>query len=97
VGRGGSPKSPGRLGQSPLPERLRRFYDVGGVYPEFFHHLIAGRAHPEAAQADDFSIETDVLIPDLGNAGFDRNATAAGHWQNFFTIFDRLPVESFEP
>ena len=59
-------------------ERLRCFHDVRGVDPEFFHHLVAGRAHAEAMQADHLSIEADILIPEMGHTGFDRDATPAG-------------------
>src|SRR6478736_997891 len=44
---------------------------------EFPHHFVTRRAHSEPVQPDHFSIEPNVLIPGLGNAGFDCDALAA--------------------
>src|SRR6266567_947427 len=47
-------------------------------------------------QTDDFSIQTDVLIPNLRNARFDSNAATARFRENLFTIFFRFASESLE-
>ena len=82
------------LGYLEAPER--GIDDVGGVDSELFHDLVAGRAHAEAMKANDFSVETDVLIPNVGDARFDRNAATTRRWKNFFTIFSGLSFEAFE-
>ena len=64
--------------------------------PNSFITSVAGRAQAEAMQSDDFSVEADVLIPNLGHAGLDRNASATFVRQNFFAIFFRLAIEPFE-
>ena len=51
---------------------------------------------PKSVQSDDFSVETDIFVPNLGHASFDRDAFAAFVRQNFFAVFLRLAVESFK-
>ena len=69
---------------------------MGGVDPEFFHYLVTGRTHTKAMEADDLSVETDVLIPKMRNARFDCHATPARSWQYFLTVVCGLPFESLE-
>ena len=65
------------------------------VDSKFFHHFRSRRAQAEAVQADHLSVETDILIPDIGDAGFDRDAFATLIRQDFFAIFVRFAVETF--
>ena len=62
---------------------------------EFLHHFRAGRAQAEAVQTDHFPIEADVLIPDVGHPGFDRDAFATFVRQDLFPIFSRFAIETF--
>src|SRR6185503_7788268 len=66
------------------------------VNSAFFHHFSAGRAHTELMQSDDFSVETDVFIPNLRHASFDGDAFAARVRQNFFAVFRWLAIKSFK-
>jgi len=54
-------------------QRTRSVDHMLRVNSEFLHHFRAGCAQAEAVQADDFSVEANVLIPNFGDAGFDRN------------------------
>src|SRR5437899_1908324 len=47
-------------------------------------------------QPDHFSIETDILMPDVWDAGFDGHAFATRFRQNLFTIFFRFTVKALE-
>ncbi len=67
-----------------------------GVNAEFFHDLVAGGAHAESVDADDLAVEADVLRPDLGDAGFNRDAFATLVGQHLFAILLRLALETFE-
>ena len=67
-----------------------------GVDAEFFHHFGAGRAQSEAMETDDFSVQTDVLIPSIGNAGFDGDPFTTGSRKNFFAILFRFAIETLE-
>ena len=58
--------------------------------PDFKAHLLGG------PKVDDFSIESDILVPNLGHAGFDRDPFAAFVRQHVFTVFLRLAIESFK-
>ena len=66
------------------------------VDPALFHYFRAGRAQAELMQTDDFPVEPDVLIPNLSDPGFDRDAFAAFVRQDFFTVFLRLAIKTFE-
>ena len=66
------------------------------VDPALFHHLRAGRAQAELMEPDYLSIEADVLIPNLGHSSFNRDASTAFVRQNFFTVFLRLAIKTFE-
>ena len=46
-----------------------------------------GALMPKSMQSDHFSVETDIFIPNLGHAGFDRDAFTAFVRQHFFAIF----------
>src|SRR5438552_9387409 len=48
------------------------------------HHFGTRCAQAEFVQPDHFPVETDVLIPNLGHASFDRDASAACVRQNLF-------------
>src|ERR1700730_2050176 len=95
--------TPARFGESPftvsekcLLQTLCHFDHVLGVDTEFLHYLGARRAHPETAQTNNLSVETDILIPSIRNAGFDRDAFTTRLRQNFFTIFFRFALETFK-
>ena len=45
--------------------------------PRSFITSATRRAQPELVQPYDFSIETNILVPNLGHAGFDRDAFTA--------------------
>jgi hypothetical protein len=47
-------------------------------------------------QADDFSIKADVLVPNLGHAGFNGHASATFVRQDLLSILLRLAIEPFE-
>src|SRR5437762_13175048 len=66
------------------------------VNPALFHHFRAGRAQAELMEPDHLSIQTDVLIPNLSHSGFNRDASSAFVRQNFFTVFLRLAIKTFE-
>jgi len=66
------------------------------VDPALFHYFRTGRAQAELMQTDDFPVESDVLIPNLSHSGFYRDAFAAFVRQNFFTVFLRLAIKTFE-
>ena len=61
-----------------------------------FHYFGAGRAQAELMEPDYLSIEADVLIPNLGDTGFNRDASAAFVRQNFFTVFLWLAIKAFK-
>jgi hypothetical protein len=65
------------------------------VNAKFLHHLRSRRAQTKAVQPDYFSIEADILIPNLGTPA--SIATRLRHFcrQNFFAIFFRFAIESF--
>src|SRR2546430_2858059 len=65
------------------------------VDAKFLHHFRARRAETKTVQADYFSIETDILIPNLRYAGLDCDTFATVLRQNFFAIFFRFAIESF--
>ena len=65
------------------------------IDPEFFHHFRPGRTQAEAMQADDFSVEADILVPDVGDASLDRNAFPTFVGQDFFAIFIGFAIETF--
>src|SRR5687767_6869318 len=77
-------------------ERFRRFHDVGSIDPELFQHLVARGAHAEALQAENLSIQTDILIPEMGHTSFNRHATPTFCRQHLFAIISGLPLEPFE-
>ena len=60
--------------------------------PRSFITSSAGRAHAEVVQSDDFSVETNIFVPNLGDASFDRDAFAAFVRQHFFAVFLWLAV-----
>src|SRR5438094_2006892 len=84
-----------RAGRSVL-ERSRGFNHVLGIDAAFFHHFRAGRTQAELMQPDDFAVEADILIPNLGNAGFYRDAFTARFWKHFLAIFLRFAIETLE-
>ncbi len=45
--------------------------------PSSFITWSPGALSTESMQANDFSVESDVLVPDFGHAGFDGDAFAA--------------------
>src|SRR5207248_449237 len=79
-----------------LPKAFRRVDHVLCVDAAFFHDFGPGGAQTELVQSDDFSVETDIFVPNLRYAGFDRDAFTAFVRQHFFTVFLRLAVESFK-
>ena len=79
-----------------LPKTFRCFDHVLGVDATFLHHFRARCAHAEVVQSDDFSVETDVFVPNLRHASFDRDAFTAFVRQHFFSVFLRLAVKSFK-
>src|SRR5438094_7948571 len=66
------------------------------VDPALFHYFRAGRAQAELMQTDDFPVEPDVLIPNLSDPGFDRDAFATVVRQHFFPVFLRLAINTFD-
>src|SRR5436190_23300697 len=66
------------------------------VDPALFHYFRAGGAQAELIQTDDFPVQPDVLIPNLSDPGFDRDAFPALIRQNFFAVFFRLTIKAFE-
>jgi hypothetical protein len=70
-----------------LPKTFRCFDHVLSVDATFFHHFGPGCAQTEVVQSDDFSVETDIFVPNLRHAGFDRDAFTAFVRQNFFAVF----------
>src|SRR4030095_15107625 len=81
---------------SALPEALRCFDHVLRVDTAFFHHTGAGCAQAELVQPDDFSVETDIFVPNLRHASFDGDAFAARVRQNVFAVFRWLAIKSFK-
>ena len=79
-----------------LRETFRRFYHVLGVDPALFHHFRTGCAQPELMEPNHFPIETNILIPNLSDSGVDRDPFPAFVRQDLFTVFLRLPIETFE-
>src|SRR5437764_8971426 len=65
------------------------------VDSKFLHHFRPGRAQTETMQPDYFSIEADILIPNLWHTRLDRDTFATFFRQNFFAIFFRFAIESF--
>ena len=47
------------------------------VDSKFFHHFRSRRAQTKTVQSDNFSIEPDVLIPNLWHTRLNRDASAA--------------------
>ncbi len=70
-----------------LPKTSHRINYVLRVDAALFHHFAAGRAQPELVQPNNFAIETDVLIPNLGHASFDCDTFAARIWKDLFAVF----------
>src|SRR5256885_1410347 len=60
-----------------LRQRICRGNDMFGVDPKFFHRFSTRRAQSKAIQADNFAIYSDVSVPEMRNAGFDRDTFAA--------------------
>src|SRR5206468_7638238 len=79
-----------------LPKTLRRIDHVLRVNAAFLHHFGPWCAQTEVVQSDDFSLETDIFVPNLRHASFDRDAFTAFVRQYFFSVFLRLAVESFK-
>ncbi len=75
---GGSQTRPTRSREIRLVlQRLRGRHDGLDRDAEFLEHERRGRAQTEAVDADDLAVETDVLVPQAGDARLDRDALAA--------------------
>src|SRR5207248_7895336 len=70
-------------------------YDVLRINSKFFHHFRSRRAQTETMQPDYFSVEADVLIPDLRHTRLNRDTLATFRRQNFLAIFFRFAIEPF--
>src|SRR5262249_8206299 len=68
-------------------QRFRCFDHVLRVNTTFLHYFRAWRAHAELVQPDDFSVETDIFVPNLSHPGFDRDTFTAFVRQHFFPVF----------
>ena len=44
-------------------------------------------------ESDNFAVQANVLMPSLGNAGFDRDAFTARLWKHLLAIFFRFAIE----
>ena len=69
---------------------------MGGGDAELFHDDVARGAEAEAVDGHGFAIEADIAEPRVGDAGFDRDAFAAGFWQDGFFVFRALGFEVLE-
>src|ERR1043165_8820745 len=81
---------------SPTLERTRGRHHGFDRDAEFLERLRRRRAETEAIDANDFSVETDELAPQRGDARFDSDARTARTRQNAFAVFRGLAIETFE-
>jgi hypothetical protein len=58
-------------------QRPRGIDDMLRVDSKFFHHFRSRRAQTKTVQSDNFSVEPDVLIPNLRHTRLNRDASAA--------------------
>ena len=77
-------------------QAFRNVDHVLRVDAALLHHFGTRRAQAEFVQADDFSIKADVLVPNLGHAGFNGHASATFVRQDLLSILLRLAIEPFE-
>ena len=95
-------KKPGR--QPPLAfhwfgrvlQRLRGGDHGFGGDVQFGVDLGRRGAETEAVDADNLAVETDILAPEPGDPGLDRDALAARGRKNGFAIFLGLCIEAKE-
>src|ERR1700724_346075 len=74
-------------------QRLCRRNHMLGIDPECLHHFGPGTAQSEPVQVYYFAVQSNVAIPDIGDAGFDGNASPAGTRQHFFAVFRAFSLE----
>src|SRR5215831_2956340 len=77
-------------------EFARCFDHMLRVDAAFFHHFCARRAHAEVVESNDFSVEPNIFVPNLGHPSLDRDPFPAFVRQNLIAILRRLAVKSLK-